>query len=102
MCDETCGSCTLAVPKYGTLGKLVCRAGACSVDPYTKCMIYECGATKLCYRERTASLEQVAAEMFNELCMLAAICLPRSARKAVARRHIARFAVLLRSLGVKV
>lgn len=102
MCDETCGSCALAVPKYGTSGTLVCRAGACSVDPEGKCMIYECGATKLCYRERAVSLEQVAAEMFNELCMIAALCLPRGARKSVARSHINRFAFLLRTLGVKV
>lgn len=97
---KICGTCALSAPKYGTPGKLVCLAGACSVDPSCKCMIYECGATKLCYRERTVSIEQIAAEMFHELCLLASLCLPRSARKSVARMHIRRFYELLRSQGV--
>lgn len=57
-------------------------------------------ATKLCYRERTVSVEQIAAEMFFELCLLASLCSLGSARGFVARIHIRRFYELLSSQGV--
>lgn len=101
MGDETCGSCALAVPKYGTSGKLVCRAGACSVDPKCRCMIYEFGFTKLCYRERTESVEQVAREMLVELACISAFA-PGSAKEGVAAMHYRAFRDRLRVLGVKV
>jgi len=101
MGDETCGSCALSMPKYGTSGKLVCLAGACSVDPESRCMIYECGATKLCYRERTDSVEQVAREMLVELACISAFA-PGSAKEGVAAAHYKEFRDRLRAMGVKV
>lgn len=92
--------CALSAPKYGAPGKLVCLAGAFPVDPSCECTVYERGATKLCYRERTVSVEQIAAEMFFELCLLASLCSLGSARGFVARIHIRRFYELLSSQGV--
>ena len=98
--DEVCGRCALSAPKYGAPGKLVRLAGAFPVDPSCERTVYERGATRLCYRERTVSVERIAAEMFFELCLLASLCSLGSARGSVARIHIRRFYELLSSQGV--
>lgn len=95
----TCETCALSVPKYGIPEELVCRAGACSVAPSTKCMIYECGATKLCYRERTDSVERVAREMLVELACISAFT-PDSAKEGVAAMHYRTFRNRLLELEV--
>ncbi|MEG0790977.1 MAG: hypothetical protein RSG23_05060 [Gordonibacter sp.] len=89
-----CGTCALSVQQYGISGKLVCRAGACSVDPSTKCMIYECGATKLCYRKRSDSVEQAARDMLRLLK-------DRTRLGSKQCRKISKFADRLRTLGVE-
>lgn len=67
MNDKTCGTCALSAPKYGIDGELVCLAGAFSTKPDDRCRVYEHGATNLCYRERTDSVEQVAKDMLEHI-----------------------------------